>query len=59
MSDYNLRLTETELNMVLTSLAQLPYAQVNELIQKLSEQITPQLVASAHSTDAPLKEVRS
>ena len=59
MKEYNLRLNDTELNMVLTSLAQLPYAQVNELMQKLSEQLAPQLAASAQSADAPLKKVKA
>ncbi len=59
MSDSDLRLNDAELNMVLTSLAQLPYAQVSELMQKFAERIAPQLAASAQSADMPLKDVKA
>ena len=59
MSDYDLRLNDAELNMVLTSFVQLPYAQVSEPMQKIAERIAPQPAASAQSADLPLKDVKA
>lgn len=40
---YNVVLTESELNQVLTALGQGPFVQVYNLITNIREQVTPQL----------------
>lgn len=57
MKNFTITLTETELNMVLSALGQLSYAQVNELMQNLSAQIAPQLEPSTQASETALKEV--
>ena len=37
MNEFELKVNEAELNLVLSTLGQLPYAQVNELMQKLAD----------------------
>lgn len=43
---YTLELSEQELNVILQSLAQMPYLQVVELIGKIHAQVKPQLPVS-------------
>lgn len=56
--NFELNLTLDELNLILASLAKLPFETVTGLIQKVREQAEPQLVAQQQATapqqpDAP------
>ena len=41
-----------ELNLILVSLGQMPYAQVHELIARLQTEVGPQLVSASPQGDA-------
>ena len=49
-----LNLTITEINSVLQALGNMPYAQVFELVEKIREQVQPQLAAKQGDAAAAL-----
>jgi hypothetical protein len=52
-----LNLSANELNLILVTLGQLPYNQVNELINHIQAEAGPQLVAAKKSGESSLKSV--
>lgn len=55
MKDFNLKLSISEANLILKALAQLPYHQVNDVINKIhaqaQEQLTTEVIKETTETE--------
>lgn len=56
MKELNLKLTVDEVNIILESLGGMPYVKVAELIAKLQNQISPQMIAPPDLADLSADE---